>query len=386
MNGQALVKWLDPMVAGMAAVHNGDNTGYFQHADWLGSSRLAATGRGTVPYDRAYAPFGEPYVETGTTDRSFTGQTQDTMVGLYDFLFRQYAFSEGRWLVPDPAGLAAVDLTNPQTWNRYAYVGNNPLSNIDPLGLYLMVCPQDGPRGNCPVGGYSDAGAPNMLESLSWSGQVGYNDPFNDNMWVSQDVSGLYTISVNVSGTFGKFKLNNAPNNCPAGPANVYNFIHTNQAAANSLSQQSGVPADYLLGLSGWESQWGANRFAQQGNNFFSLHGGSSAPFANGSMKASVATRTGSEKSEHANTLLPIRRFSPPPTLVVRIQESPTANAWRSQSEHNAKANLTSASGSRSDFNPLVLDPTSSRPALTGWKISDQLGFGERRDILRSEA
>ena len=80
-----------------------------------------------------------------------------------------------------------------------------------------------------------------------------------------------------------------APNNCPAGPANVYNFIHANQAGANALSQQSGVNADYLLGLSGWESQWGANRFAQQGNNFFSLHGGSSAPFANGSMKAGGA-------------------------------------------------------------------------------------------------
>ena len=43
MNGAALVKWLDPMVAGMAAVHNGDNTEYFQHADWLGSSRFAVT-------------------------------------------------------------------------------------------------------------------------------------------------------------------------------------------------------------------------------------------------------------------------------------------------------------------------------------------------------
>ena len=69
-----------------------------------------------------------------TTDRSFSGQMQDVTqgpTGMYAFLFRQHSPTEGRWLTPDPVGLAAVDITNPQTWNRYAYVGNNPLSNID---------------------------------------------------------------------------------------------------------------------------------------------------------------------------------------------------------------------------------------------------------------
>ncbi|MGB8887674.1 MAG: RHS repeat-associated core domain-containing protein, partial [Candidatus Korobacteraceae bacterium] len=140
MNGSTLIKYIDPMVAGMAAVHNGPNgqppnSGYYQHADWLGSSRFAQDGSGNVIYDRAYAPFGEVYDETAITNRNFTGQTEDTTPGLYDFLFRQQSRTQGRWMVPDPAGLAAVDITNPQTWNRYAYLANNPLNATDPLGL-----------------------------------------------------------------------------------------------------------------------------------------------------------------------------------------------------------------------------------------------------------
>jgi len=38
-------------------------------------------------------------------------------------------------MAPDPAGLAAVNPRNPQTWNRYAYVGNNPTTYNDPSGL-----------------------------------------------------------------------------------------------------------------------------------------------------------------------------------------------------------------------------------------------------------
>ncbi len=58
---------------------------------------------------------------------------------------RLLSTTQGRWLTPDPAGMAAVDVTNPQTWNRYAYVTNNPLSLTDPTGL--------APPGLCPVQG-----------------------------------------------------------------------------------------------------------------------------------------------------------------------------------------------------------------------------------------
>src|SRR5271157_23913 len=152
MSGQTLEKYMLPLAAGLQAVLNSNGLSYYRHADWLGSSRFAGTPSGTVQYNLAYAPFGETYAESGSVDRSFTGQTQDVIAGLtgnYDFLFRQQASSQGRWLVPDPAGLAAVDITNPQTWNRYAYVGNNPLSYVDPYGLYA----------NDPCGGSGSAGS-----------------------------------------------------------------------------------------------------------------------------------------------------------------------------------------------------------------------------------
>jgi hypothetical protein len=41
----------------------------------------------------------------------------------------------GHWLSPDPTGMMAVEIADPQSLNRYAYVQNNPLSFVDWLGL-----------------------------------------------------------------------------------------------------------------------------------------------------------------------------------------------------------------------------------------------------------
>jgi uncharacterized protein RhaS with RHS repeats len=47
-------------------------------------------------------------------------------------------------MVPDPAGQAAVNIADPQSWNRYAYVANRPLNSIDPLGLIDCVADDNG--------------------------------------------------------------------------------------------------------------------------------------------------------------------------------------------------------------------------------------------------
>jgi len=134
MSGQTLTQGFVPLPTGANAVYTTGGLIYYRHHDHLGSSRLATTPARTLYSATAYAPFGEPYAESGTTDRSFTGKDEDTLSGMDDFPARRYRPNQSRWLSPDPAGLAAVAFDRPQTWNRYAYVENNPLSYIDPDG------------------------------------------------------------------------------------------------------------------------------------------------------------------------------------------------------------------------------------------------------------
>jgi hypothetical protein len=45
----------------------------------------------------------------------------------------------GRFMSPDPSQLFYADSTNPQSFNLYGYVQNNPLTNTDPTGLALQL-------------------------------------------------------------------------------------------------------------------------------------------------------------------------------------------------------------------------------------------------------
>jgi RHS repeat-associated protein len=145
MTGQILQKAFAPLPGGGTAVYNSSGLAYYRHTDWLGSSRVASTPSRTLYFDGAYAPYGESYAASGTTDLDFTGQNQDTVSGLSDFLHREYHANQSRWISPDPAGLGAAAPVNPQTWNRYGYVANNPLVAVDPTGLMMdLVSPFDG--------------------------------------------------------------------------------------------------------------------------------------------------------------------------------------------------------------------------------------------------
>jgi RHS repeat-associated protein len=142
-----------------------NNTTYFVHTDHLGSARLLTGLNQSVVQNLDYLPFGElNSSDSGITTHKFTGDERDSETGLDHTWFRQYSSSLGRWMRPDPAGLAAVDPSNPQSWNRYAYVLNNPLAYKDPLGLECVwddgswdsiSDPESGNSGSCgDLGGY----------------------------------------------------------------------------------------------------------------------------------------------------------------------------------------------------------------------------------------
>lgn len=162
LNGTTLTKAFVVLPSG-TAVYTASGLSYYRHSDWLGSARFASTTSRTLYASSAYAPFGEQYASSGN-DQSFTGQQPDSTSGLYDFLFRRLSQTQGRWISPDPAGLAAVGISNPQTWNRYAYVGNTPNRAVDALGLDASMC--DASQESCDGGTTWDG---DLIE-VGWGG------------------------------------------------------------------------------------------------------------------------------------------------------------------------------------------------------------------------
>jgi RHS repeat-associated protein len=70
----------------------------------------------------------------------FTGKERDSESGLDNFTARYDSSNLGRFMSPDPILIMPQKLTDPQQWNLYAYVRNNPLNLTDPTGMYTVSC------------------------------------------------------------------------------------------------------------------------------------------------------------------------------------------------------------------------------------------------------
>lgn len=110
---------------------------YYYHQDHLNSSSaLSSWQGGTQPLEvNVFYPFGRTQTATPQAafkvSNQFTGQVKDEETGLYYYGARYYDPELGRFIQADTI---IPDLSNPQSYNRYAYVLNNPLKYNDPDG------------------------------------------------------------------------------------------------------------------------------------------------------------------------------------------------------------------------------------------------------------
>jgi len=119
-----------------------NGTLYYTLKDHLGSASVVTDSTGAVVGEQRYYPFGETRLTTGTiyTDKLFTGQREMAGLGIYHYGARFYSPKLGRFLSADSM---VPNAANPQAFNRYSYVRNNPLRYTDPSGNIPIDCYND---------------------------------------------------------------------------------------------------------------------------------------------------------------------------------------------------------------------------------------------------
>ncbi len=116
--------------------------------DPLSTPRMIVDKTGTLAGTKRhdYLPFGEEiFAGTGgrTTAQGYIGDNvrqkytrfeRDTETSLDFAEARYFSSNQGRFISLDPAS-SSMRPIDPQSFNRYSYVGNNPVNRIDPSGL-----------------------------------------------------------------------------------------------------------------------------------------------------------------------------------------------------------------------------------------------------------
>ena len=111
---------------------------YAIHTDQRGAPQVVTDREQRIVWQADTDAFGQArirYAAQTTTGKTFEmnlrlpGQVYDAQTELHYNYWRDYDPRLGRYTTPDPLGLDGG-------MNPYAYAANNPLTNVDPLGLY----------------------------------------------------------------------------------------------------------------------------------------------------------------------------------------------------------------------------------------------------------
>lgn len=122
--------------AGLIARTDTSGAAYYAF-DMTGNTRQITDGTGNIISNYDYAPFGKSTAATEAFANPFRfvgkyGVLEEAH-GLHFMRARYYDAATGRFISPDPIGLEGEDT------NLYCYVGNNPVSEIDPDGTHPAI-------------------------------------------------------------------------------------------------------------------------------------------------------------------------------------------------------------------------------------------------------
>ena len=121
-------------VAGPTSAASTDRLQY-RIGEQTGTAVLTVSPSGTVLETNRVLPYGEIWSSftSSSNDQKFTTYDRESVSGLDYAMARFYGNRYGRFMSPD-VSLAGVDPTEPQSWNLYTYVTNDPINFIDPSG------------------------------------------------------------------------------------------------------------------------------------------------------------------------------------------------------------------------------------------------------------
>ncbi len=150
-------------------------------ADHQGSTRALVNAAGNVVERQQYDAFGN---STGSllSRYGYTGRERDALTGLYYYRARWYDSQLGRFISEDPIGFAGGV-------NWYAYVSNNPVNFIDPLGLQDRAAPRGTPA---PLGPFPTPGEYQKIGD-EFLRQLDALDKLTDWDWIRRARQGLGT-------------------------------------------------------------------------------------------------------------------------------------------------------------------------------------------------
>ena len=208
---------------------------YYYFADHLGTTRVITNASGSICYDSDLYPFGverPPYTQSCTFNTyKFTGKERDSETGLENFGARYDASTMGRFVSPDAMG-AAWSQEDPQSFNLYSYVENNPASLTDPSGRVFCRTDPDTQQLICDVTnieylndpakydalGYHhyDCSCDTAADILAWNRHIDPGVPdistdFLNLYFAGSAIRGGFTLARGAWGLLGEFGAANVP-------------------------------------------------------------------------------------------------------------------------------------------------------------------------------